>query len=338
MASKDSEELNINDRYSLGEYSFRVERSAGTSPNYDKIEAICTKDGKNARKSIQVPNTTQMLGWYVEANETEASVYAILSDVLIPESVQINSSASGGGVYQIYPYALTYTSGSGLMTHIPYSAGFKVYYASSGPGAVVTQTYSNGVKQTYPLTASYTHNGKTVYYTTYASGTSATHGCFPVSSQELGSYPDTSVVWTMIYGSDGSSETKLVGRFAIDAEDAGGVGPGSDWEDPEDGGDPTYTLHVEVIGALSGRHNDPIVDPTYTYKPADKATVKNYGCGGDGGHGGGGGAGASTVVVHKFATNQAGNKEIMALAKRHGYGSGGGKGGKGGDGCILVYY
>ena len=67
-------------------------------------------------------------------------------------------------------------------------------------------------------------------------------------------------------------------------------------------------------------------------------TVKDYGCGGDGGHGGGGGAGASTVVVHKFATNQANSKEVTAIARRHGYGSGGGKGGKGGDGCILVYY
>ncbi len=136
----------------------------------------------------------------------------------------------------------------------------------------------------------------------------------------------------------------LVGRFAIELEDAGGVGPGSDWDDPGDydddweEGDPTHTLYVTVTGALSGRHNDPIVDPSYSYIPADKATVKDYGCGGDGGHGGGGGAGASTVVVHKFATNQANSKEVTAIARRHGYGSGGGKGGKGGDGCILVYY
>lgn len=136
----------------------------------------------------------------------------------------------------------------------------------------------------------------------------------------------------------------LVGRFSIDLEDAGGVGPGSDWTDPGDydpdweEGDPTHTLYVTVTGALSGRHNDPIVDSSYSYIPADKDTVKDYGCGGDGGHGGGGGAGASTVVVHKFATNQANSKEITAIARRHGYGSGGGKGGKGGDGCILIYY
>ena len=95
---------------------------------------------------------------------------------------------------------------------------------------------------------------------------------------------------------------------------------------------------MTVTGALSGRHNDPIEDPSYSYIPADKDTMKDYGCGGDGGHGGGGGAGASTVIVHKFATNQANSKEVTAIARRHGYGSGGGKGGKGGDGCILVYY
>ncbi len=77
MATKDSKELETNERYPLGEYSFRIERSSGTSPNYDKIEAICTKGGKNARKSIQIPSTTKIDGWYVEANETEASVYII---------------------------------------------------------------------------------------------------------------------------------------------------------------------------------------------------------------------------------------------------------------------
>ena len=123
----------------------------------------------------------------------------------------------------------------------------------------------------------------------------------------------------MLYDGESSeyeTDEVMVGRFAIDLGDAGGVGPGSDWTDPGDydedweEGDPTQTLYVEVIGALSGRHNDPIVDPSYSYIPADKDTVKDYGCGGDGGHGGGGGAGASTVVIHKFATNQANFKEV----------------------------
>ena len=75
----------------------------------------------------------------------------------------------------------------------------------------------------------------------------------------------------------------MVGRFAIELEDAGGVGPGSDWDDPGDYDpdwepeDPTHTLYVTVTGALSGRHNDPIEDPSYSYIPADKDTVKDYG-------------------------------------------------------------
>ena len=143
--------------------------------------------------------------------------------------------------------------------------------------------------------------------------------------------------------------TFLVARFAIDLHDAGGtvdpsLGGGIDWIDPGDWetdwetGDPTHTLELDVVGALSGRHNDPLHDTSYSYTPEDQKPQAVYGSGGDGGHGGGGGGGASTVVVYKFATDKANSKEITALARRHGYGSGGGKGGKGGDGCILIYY
>lgn len=167
---------------------------------------------------------------------------------------------------------------------------------------------------------------------------------------------------------DYSEKDELIGRFAIDLRPAGGTegdgGTDDGWIDPEDGqptiwpGDPDYpdpedpdypggdepyyppskTLYLEVEGALSGRHNDPLHDTSYSYVPADKATVKPYGYGGDGGHGGGGGAGSSTVIMYKFATDKADSKEIIVKPKRHGYGSGGGKGGKGGDGCILIYY
>lgn len=145
----------------------------------------------------------------------------------------------------------------------------------------------------------------------------------------------------MIYGVDEpKDEDVLVARFAIGIGDAGGYpGGGGGWISPGDWNiDPTTTLHLTVNGALSGRHNDPMNDTSYSYVPADKETVKDYGSGGDGGNGGGGGAGASTVIVRQFATNKANSKDILALAKRHGYGSGGGKGATGGDGCILVYY
>ena len=79
MAYKDSGEIAANSNYALGDYSFRIERTSVPGSTNDKIEAICTnKGGKNARKSIQVPSSTQMLGWYVEANDTTADVYAIV--------------------------------------------------------------------------------------------------------------------------------------------------------------------------------------------------------------------------------------------------------------------
>ena len=322
MAYKDSDELKIDERYPLGDYSFRLERTSVPGSSNDKIEAICTKDGKNARKSIQVPSLSQMNGWYVEANETEATVYAMVSEpkkgeggggtVVVPGTVIGQDptgpviSRSGGGEPPIYLTGVTMCSISGFSIS---------FYIPNGAAGVISAG---------PVT----YKGERFYIATY------------------NAEPDLEAAYNCLYGpwEYGDPVPMMVGRFAIDLEDAGGVGPGSDWTDPGDydpdwePDDPTHTLYVEVTGALSGRHNDPIVDPSYSYLPADKDTVKGYGCGGDGGHGGGGGAGASTVVIHKFATNQANSKEVTALARRHGYGSGGGKGGKGGDGCILVYY
>lgn len=334
MASKDSGELEWGSGYNLGEYSFRVERSAGTSPGYDKIEAICTKGGKNARKSIQIPSSKKIGGWYVEANETEATVY-IYTDEYKLISYAFSAAYEAIEVHDVTTdmqvIAVNAVSGQDI-SHGP-------YYLNIAFVSHVHQT----VHFTGTHSGSITLNDRTggLYSGWYVAGSSNNSYGLPTYPQ--GSHDKTIAMYT---GGEPEyiEESMMVGRFAIDLGDAGGDGPGSDWTDPGDydpdweEGDPTHTLYVEVTGALSGRHNDPIVDPSYSYIPADKDTVKDYGCGGDGGHGGGGGAGASTVVIHKFATNQANSKEVTALARRHGYGSGGGKGGKGGDGCILVYY
>ena len=339
MAVKDSGEIATNSNYTLGDYSFRIERTSVPGSTNDKVEAICTKDGKNARKSIQVPSSTQITGWYVEANETEATVYVSIKQETVPLDL-INKSSSGGGVDPSgKSYTLSFRNGSGYMTHL---VDFTGIFASGTSGTQLVETYPDR-SIPHSLSSTATINDKTVYYLVTRPGPNH-RSAYPVSPAGLSSYPPSEIAWAMIYGDSGGASDKIVGRFPIDVKDADGVGPGSDWTDPEDydedweEGDPTHTLYVEVTGALSGRHNDPIVDPSYSYIPADKDTVKQYGCGGDGGHGGGGGAGASTVVVHKFATNQANSKEVTAIARRHGYGSGGGKGGKGGDGCILVYY
>ena len=334
MAYKDSDEIKANESYALGEYSFRIERTSVPGSTNDKIEAICTKDGKNARKSIQVASSTQLSGWRVEANDDTATVYA---------TIQIQ----GLNPWNMPPFTPV------VVTELPYSPNpqWKNTYSQAvfaigrdKNHATVAQSSSftgdNG-QGTILNAGSWEYAGKTVYYMYATTNGYASIPIYPYANY----YEERKLAWQMVYGSFEPEEKEMmIGRFKIDLEDAGGVGPGSDWIDPGDydpdwePDDPTHTLYVTVTGALSGRHNDPIVDPSYSYIPSDKDTVKDYGCGGDGGHGGGGGAGASTVVIHKFSTNQANSKEVTALARRHGYGSGGGKGGKGGDGCILVYY
>ena len=368
MAYKDSDEIKANESYALGEYSFRIERTSVPGSTNDKIEAICTdKDGHNARKSIQVPSLTNLDGYYVEANDDTADVYVLVqtpegaTSSLIPSGQSVPLATDPIASYElINPFDMTsWNLGyAGLSGGVLFGTGGQLIVASSSHIQVPYQTVylAKGASdpsvvyypQTLDLGGSFTYDGKTVWfgYLALASGKEL-YGVriIPVSYPYLSASREQ-VAWTLVYGtiSDGKPKQMLVGRFKINLEDAGGVGPGSDWDDPGDydddweEGDPTHTLYVTVTGALSGRHNDPIVDPSYSYIPADKATIKDYGCGGDGGHGGGGGAGASTVVVHKFATNQANSKEVTAIARRHGYGSGGGKGGKGGDGCILVYY
>ena len=364
MAYKDSDELQSNENYALGEYSFRIERSSVLGSTNDKVEAICTKDGKNARKSVQIPSSDQMSGWYVEANGDTASVYVTFREQEGGDSRTsvLNTSINQPiGAYKTVSFELsfgtwTYTfGGNAVCCPVTLLDGNSTFFIASDQGTaqyhVTSIVYGSKSETDEVLTfGSYaTVNGKTVYWSvpTFWATKNGIFTPAPIGMKSSGSNANSA--YTMLYGQPSGGEygdpfDVLIARFAIELEDAGGEGPGSDWSDPGDydpdweEGDPTHTLYVEVTGALSGRHNDPIVDPSYSYIPADKDTVKDYGCGGDGGHGGGGGAGASTVVIHKFATNQANSKEVTAIARRHGYGSGGGKGGKGGDGCILVYY
>ena len=373
MAYKDSETLQSGSPYALGEYTFNC--VFDDSPTLGQFaRASMSKDGQTAYKTVSIPNASQIDGWTVEANETEASVYAFVriwtgnektSDLdTNPVTQPIHYSnkvvatydfTSGGTLYRV----ITEYTSAGAMT-AGCNAGAWGYYVVFAGTEIETITEKDTTIKvstgeviqertiTHSNNLSYTHNNRTVYYTGVSASVLGPVQLEPNVGVNFSSGNSREVAWTIVYGNNSGDEYEqkeiLVGRFAIDIEDAGGVGPGSDWTDPGDydpdweEGDPTHTLYVTVTGALSGRHNDPIEDPSYSYIPADKDTVKDYGCGGDGGHGGGGGAGASTVVIHKFATNQANSKEVTALARRHGYGSGGGKGGKGGDGCILVYY
>lgn len=333
MAEKSSGNLTHGKSYNLGKYVFICTEEDVSGSYSKKYTARCTCEGKSAYKTIIIPGDSDY--WYLEANETEASVYTITK----AKTTNIPTHSGGGTVTFVDgAYNVDYLNGSVKS----FTASGQNYWVSASPFTMVINNFDNQGRATSSEThtaSATTIRGKPVYMLSWAKAANVASDYKPVYSGTV----TNDDLYCLVYGSI-PSEIKLVGRFAIDLEDAGGVGPGSDWVDPGDYDpdwepeDPTHTLYVEVTGALSGRHNDPIVDPSYSYIPAVKDTVKQYGCGGDGGHGGGGGAGASTVVIHKFATNQANSKEVTAIARRHGYGSGGGKGGKGGDGCILVYY
>ena len=175
-AHKDSDQIPSDQNYTLGDYSFRVERTSVPGSSNDKIEAICTdKDGKNARKSIQVLSNTKMDGWYVEANESEATVYALVqvpigddehTSPLIPEGV-----ASGGGnvTWTVsdgrYDFCRGGTAGC---TYGSNASGFSVYSVTASAEPFIYEYGEHWGGQDRNINSgnavSFTYNGKTVYY------------------------------------------------------------------------------------------------------------------------------------------------------------------------------
>lgn len=318
-------------RKGMGAYTFSVESTA--TETGQKIKAIChnADTGLSSSMAREFASGTQLTGWYVVANDTTADVYA---------NIRVRGEGGGSGK----PLAV----GDYLGEYSVDESSGPAYSSEEDPRVFISD-----------LTLA-SMSGFAVQFT-WASTDGKWHGSGVMPSRKMGYNGvyfyatkllgdiDVQKAYDCLYGY-GDPRTELIARFTIDIGTAGGYpgggggSGGSDWTSPGDWragstpSDPTYTLHLNVTGALSGRHNDHLNDTSYSYAPSDKDTVKAYGCGGDGGHGGGGGAGASTIVIQQFATDRAHSKDLTAIAKRHGYGSGGGKGGKGGDGCILIYY
>lgn len=358
MAYKDSGLIGMGSSYNLGEYTFTINTAVEADTKI--IQAHCSGPEGNAAKGISVPTSTQLEGWYVEANETEASVYVKVKNQElntgdVPVPVPASSTIVENYVYNERSLTGTWTIDGVGVSQITGPHSKRQLMASETLNASWSWIDTDGTKGNGTLSSRFTFQDKTVYYAITSQDNylfNSIESVSPSTTGDLATYAGA-VAWTMIYGVlEGDSGDKLVARFAIKLEEAGGFpGGGGDWDeegdydsedypdpDEREPDDPTYTLYLTVTGALSGRHNDPLNDTSYSYTPADKAKKKHYGCGGDGGHGGGGGGGASTVVVKKFATSRADSKDITVSAKRHGYGSGGGKGGKGGDGIVLIYY
>lgn len=346
------------DTYQLGEYEFYLLVSPSPPEHKTYISAQCSKGEAQAVDGVEIDGDAEVIGWYVEADETEASVYATVK-INAPEGPDIPapfykpvpcSEGSVVGYYRADSNRVLVGLGSdpvgtAVWTDDLENGTFELLLAQSdNPNPFADFLVADAHHSYVPGGTSYTYNGLTVYYcksrnTNYSGmappvGYAVNMPFFPTSA--LGP-----IAWNMVYGNSGEDEEKevLVARFAIDPEDAGADDPESDWEDPEDSGDPDLTLDISAYAALSGRHNDPLDETASSYyHPADQRAQTVYGSGGDGGNGGGGGAGASTLIVYDFPTDRAGSKSYHAYIKRHGYGSGGGRGGTGGDGCILVYY
>ena len=356
MAYNNSGLLSMGSTYQLGQYSIRCFDTTEAGVRY-VLAHISGPEG-NSQTGIIVVQTKIIEGWYCEANESEVTIYVkikergteppppaislnyfedwwvffdeirtehrLSSTVLFAATPQISGKGNAGIVASPYPFIDHFKH----ITHV------------SGEGDQTSWQY--------------TENGLTVHYIFY--GWTSDVYAKPNSGATLEQLENRfdHVAWLMVYGgAEGKEYDGIVARFPISIREAGGGPAGSDpswgsdvgiWDEPGDVDyerepeEPTRTLYLIVQGATSGRHNDPIVDPTYSYVPAPKNTEKSDGNGGDGGDGGGGGAGASTLVTRPFGTGQADNKEITLHARRHGYGSTGGKGGKAGDGCILIYY
>lgn len=355
MASSSSGPLSPSAVYQLGQYQFRLNVTKSQEGDSTQIQAQMTKDGQSKYHSIYVDGDAAVESWRVEANESTADVYA---------TVRTGAETLVDGTLN----AIDFPKGETVVKSEERS-GRTVYWGINCQEAPVKATIVNnkyavfamaGEQSTYPIrffypsgssspsARRYTYDGRTVTYI-YLSypyvGMYASVGPLlglpfsnvtPYDGKEdnLKVY----VAWSLIYAAQSTDGEKLVARFAIETQQAVDPTQPEQWDEQPDTGDPQYRLDLSVWGALSGRHNDPLSDPSYSYVPADQDSVKGYGGGGDGGHGGGGGGGASTVIVYDFATDKAGSKEINAYSRRHGYGSSGGRGGRGGDGCIIVYY
>ncbi len=369
MAYNDSDLNELGSDYQLGDYSFSLQ--AVVSENEKVIQAHMSDGTYQAAKGITVPASTYIGGWYVEANGNTATVYASTKKAgSLPHPIPCvqgdfttyNTRTKIKFHDQQPGHVSVFTAKSG-------SRSFVTYWVSSLPFTIprtITDTVGGMVTHDVLGAGSLqTIYDKPVYvFSSGGNNINEWNPSYPVVDKQ----PNDDDLYSVVYGDASAYTSIIVARFRIDLETAGGGPEGgtlgevdpSDpshfppivrWEEPGDvdystppwpGPDPdprpTKTLYLTVNGALSGRHNDPLEDTSYSYLPMDKNTTPDYGCGGDGGSGGGGGAGASTVVVRRFATGRADSKDITALAKRHGYGSGGGKGGSGGDGIILVYY
>lgn len=337
MAYNDSGELPVSQStYSLGGYTFELKVQTVHEPGEEDVVsvfAVChSPDGERETVPMDFPAGTTVESWSVEANETEATVYAkIESDPLVDGNIPTsNTIVYISNVSTQHHWIYTGALFSVMDTENGYATGIAAS-SSSGTHWYLDYDDGRGPQDQGVLDGTFTYQGKTVYYRVVATAFAANR----VISPEMFTRDVTNSVahaaWHMIYEQSSQDGEQIIARFAIDLREADG-GPDGPWDEPGDvGPDPEkhFTLTVSVTGASAGSNNG---------TPLEAGQAGGYGDGGTGGNGGGGGAGASTVIIYEFATNKADNVVQEATAQGPGTGGPGGKGGKGGDGCILIFY
>lgn len=342
MAYNDSGELpGSQSTYSLGGYTFELKVQNVHEPGEEEVVsifAVCHgPDGSRETQAVDFPVGTTVESWSVEANETEASVYAILEiGSEFGEGPWPNPVNAAYGEVQNGASPRTLERYDGYIAFLlgPDNYRRENFMCSASPGVGFFDPGTGSWPSNINVNTPYTYNGKTVYYASLGNGLflSALSGGVNYYVDSSGGGLDIAkAAWTVLYGSSLSdSGEHLIARFAIDLREADG-GPDGDWDEPGDTGDPSYTLNVNVTGASAGTHDAAAVPMA----PADQPV---YGSGGAGGNGGGGGAGASTVIIYEFVTDKAGSVNQEAYAREAGAGGPGGPGGRGADGCIIIFY
>ena len=314
MASSSSGPLSPNAVYQLGQYQFKLNVTKSQEGDSKQIQAQMTENDQSKYHSIYVDGDATVESWRVEANESTADVYVTVA--------QRNTKVREVDLADVNQ--IPYSYGPSIDAYWPDIAVYADFPAIVSFSGLDAQTSS-------PITLTY-YAEKDLYCGNIdLNGSSSTPDYGPITLDYRNILPQG-------HASEATKTEELLARFAIETQQAVDPTQPEQWDEQPDTGDPQYRLGLTVWGALSGRHNDPLHNPSFSYVPADQDSVKGYGGGGDGGHGGGGGGGASTVIVYEFGTDKAGSKNIKAFARRHGYGSSGGRGGRGGDGCIIVYY
>ena len=227
----------------LGDYNFYLSIDAtGVSP---KIVAKCVSPDGEIRTSASRtwPAGTQVSGWSVEANETEASVYVTLKPQEIKGGVTPPIASSTGtrvGSHVQDSDTIVNTVNASENVHwfcVVNGSTLTICAASASPESMPYVETSNGYvtsQGTQSLSSRKTIQGKTVFYsisTASMSGwSSVSYGC-PLNSGTI----TATDAWLAVYQTEEVDGAKLVARFAIDLDDAGGYpGGGGGWISPGD--------------------------------------------------------------------------------------------------------